>query len=136
MQNYCSFEILVKLESCFNQCLVKVFTMLNDLKNWSKSCTVQRNTRPVLFANTCYNLLQLLLLTTTAQTTFFTEMLSIKANTFFGQFMLFPFFPFHRVFSYHLAGKRWDVRQFLFRQFIWFCSTIQEWDDFGSCFST
>jgi hypothetical protein len=65
---------------------------------------VHRNTRPVLFANTCYNLLQLLLLTTTAQTTFFTEMLSIKANTFFGQFMLFPFFPFHRVFSYHLAS--------------------------------
>ena len=31
-------------------------------------------------------------------------MLSIKANTFFGQFMLFPFFPFHRVFSYHLAS--------------------------------
>lgn len=65
---------------------------------------VHRNTRPVLFANTCYNLLQLLLLTTTAQTTSFTEMLSIKANTFFGQFMLFPFFPFHRVFSYHLAS--------------------------------
>jgi hypothetical protein len=34
------------------------------------------------------------------------------------------------------GGKRWDVRQFLFRQFIWFCSTIQEWVVFGTCFST
>ena len=33
-----------------------------------------------------------------------------------------------------LTGKRWDVRQFLFRQFIWFCSTIQEWIVLGTCF--
>ncbi len=32
-------------------------------------------------------------------------------------------------------GKRWDVRQFLFQQFIWFCLTIQEWVVLGTCLS-
>ncbi len=33
-------------------------------------------------------------------------------------------------------GERWDVPQFLFQQFIWFCSTIQEWVVLATCFST
>ena len=31
-----------------------------------------------------------------------------------------------------LDGERWDVRQFLFQQFIWFCLTIQELVVLGS----